>query len=215
VSDFDPLPQQFIVKANHGSKWNRVVLDKSKLDAEDTVRYFNKLCRRRYGWKAGERHYNYIRPKIIIERLLRADSGGPPWDYNFFCFHGPSGFDYYYTIESPADATAGAIIAKDGEILFVSKLSEQELATHARPANLSEMVDAANALSADFDFVRVDLYRAEDKVYFGELTCTPRAGYSKGPSERVQRMRDEMWHLAADNGQLYAAAGRNALRNRK
>jgi hypothetical protein len=215
ASDFDPLPQQFVVKANHGSKWNRVVLDKSKLDVDATVRHFNKLCRWRYGWKAGERHYNYIRPKIIIEHLLQDDSGGLPWNYCFYCFHGPGGFDYYYTIESPADATTGAIIANDGKILFMSKMSEQELAAHARPARFSEMVDLANALSVDFDFVRVDLYCTKDQVYFGELTCTPHAGYSKGASEQAQHMRNEMWHLDADNRRLYAASGRNASRVRK
>lgn len=41
------------------------------------------------------------------------------------------------------------------------------------------MVDIAEALSSDFDFVRVDLYCVPDQVWFGELTCTPRAGYIK------------------------------------
>jgi hypothetical protein len=214
-SDFASLPQQFIVKANHGSKWNRIVLDKSKLDVEGTVRHFNRLCRRHYGWKSGERHYSYIQPKIIIEQLLQDDGGGPLWNYNFFCFRGPGGFDYYYSIEPPADATAAAIIAKDGEILLNINISDQDLADHARPAKFSMMVDIANALSADFDFVRVDLYCAEDQVYFGELTCTPRAGYNKVPSARVERMRADMWHLDSDNRRLYSASGRNAARIRK
>ncbi len=35
------------------------------------------------------------------------------------------------------------------------------------------MVYIAEQLSADFDFVRVDLYDTGKKVYFGELTFTP------------------------------------------
>jgi TupA-like ATPgrasp len=202
-SDFDPLPNQFIIKANHGCKWNRVVLDKSTLDVRATVRYFNKLCRRRYGWRGCERHYNFIRPKIVIEQLLRNESGGAPWDFNFLCFNGPDGFRYDYTIESPAESGAGAAISSDGEILFIDKVSEQEVAANAHPANFDTMVSVAKALSADFDFMRVDLYSVSGQVYFGELTCTPRRGYGAIPNKALQKRRDEMCHLDFDNPRLY------------
>lgn len=35
----------------------------------------------------------------------------------------------------------------------------------------------AETLSADFPFVRVDLYYVQNKVYFGELTFYPWSGY--------------------------------------
>src|ERR1035441_6690156 len=59
-SVFDKLPEQFIIKANHGCKWHQVVYDKSKLDIDKAVRRFNKLCQRRFGWKSGERHYTVV-----------------------------------------------------------------------------------------------------------------------------------------------------------
>jgi hypothetical protein len=202
ASDFDALPRQFIVKANHGCKWNRIVLDKSQLDVVDTVRRFNSLHRRRFGWQLGERHYNFIQPKILIERLLRDDGGGLPWGYQFNCFRSSGGFAYYYGIESPMQ-DSGAVFTKDGEILFAAGLSERELAAHARPENFPQMVDVAAALSADFDFVRVDLYSIAGQVWFGELTCTPRAGYSNGPNDRVQRLRNALCQLDAGNPRLY------------
>jgi hypothetical protein len=202
-SDFDPLPQQFIVKANHGCKWNQIVLDKGQLDPGATVRQFNRLCLRRFGWERGERHYNFIRPKIVIEELLLDDEGRPPWEYNFLCFHGPNGFDFVYTIQSPADHDAWAVIASDGRILAAAKLSDQELAARSRPTRFAQMVEVAEALSSDFDFVRVDLYFVHDQVFFGELTCTPRAGYTKPEDQSLQQMRDAMWHLDAGNPRLY------------
>ena len=60
-------------------------------------------------------------------------------------------------------------------------------------------------MSADFDFVRVDLYSFRDRVYFGELTCTPRRGYGRIVSTAVQQRRNAMWHLDAGNPKLYAA----------
>ena len=46
----------------------------------------------------------------------------------------------------------------------------------AKPKLLNEMVDVARTLSADFDFVRVDLYEFGGKVMFGELTFSPACG---------------------------------------
>jgi hypothetical protein len=84
---FDALPNQFIIKANHGCKWHKIVLDKATLDVAKTVRWFNILIWRRYGRIDGERHYDFIPRKIVIEELLQGPLGGSPWDYCFFCYH--------------------------------------------------------------------------------------------------------------------------------
>lgn len=203
-SVFEHLPDQFIIKAAHGCKWNQVVRDKARLDVPATVRHFNKLCRRRYGWIAGERHYNLIPPRIVIETLLQDDlGGGLPWDYNFFCYNGPNGFEYSLAIASPEGQ--GAQFDKQWNLLEPSQIPQDALAPHANPAEFREMLQVAAALSADFDFVRVDLYRAGGRVFFGELTCTPHQGYGPIRNPIRQRMRDEMWHLDARNELLYRA----------
>jgi hypothetical protein len=199
-SVFDQLPEQFIIKANHGCKWHQIVEDKSKLDVNKTVRRFNKICRRRFGWRSGERHYSFIRPKIIIEQLLRDAGGGLPWDYCFFCYRGPGGFDYDFAIVSPDGRSAS--FEKDWK-LRTSDLPEHELAPHLKPASFEVMVQVARDLSADFDFIRVDLYTVEGRVYFGELTCTPNQGYGVIPNKERQKIRDAMWHLDAGNPLLY------------
>ena len=47
------------------------------------------------------------------------------------------------------------------------------------------MIDIAETLSADFDFVRVDLFQPNgDEIVFGEMTFSPTAGYIPfGPPE--------------------------------
>ena len=39
------------------------------------------------------------------------------------------------------------------------------------------MLEISKKLSEDFDYVRVDLYEVEGKIYFGELTFTDGSGY--------------------------------------
>src|SRR5699024_5289395 len=53
-----------------------------------------------------------------------------------------------------------------------------------RPSQLTKMIEYARKLSADFPFVRVDLYNVENKVIFGELTFTPAACLSKAHNEK-------------------------------
>ena len=45
-----------------------------------------------------------------------------------------------------------------------------------RPKHFDQMKTIARVLSEDFEFVRVDLYEYQDKIYFGELTFTPQGG---------------------------------------
>ena len=41
------------------------------------------------------------------------------------------------------------------------------------------MIDRADKISADFDYVRVDFYNINGEVFFGEMTFTPAAGTAR------------------------------------
>ena len=45
-----------------------------------------------------------------------------------------------------------------------------------KPETFERMKEIAKILSRDFEFVRVDLYDFEGKIYFGELTFSPWGG---------------------------------------
>lgn len=53
-----------------------------------------------------------------------------------------------------------------------------------KPQSFDKMREIAKALSADFNFVRVDFFDIKGKAYIGELTFTPHAG-------RITSMSDE------------------------
>jgi len=64
-----------------------------------------------------------------------------------------------------------------------------------KPEHLKEMVILAEKLSSDFEFVRVDVYDFNGKIYFGELTFSPWGGimnsYSNEGVEILGRKFDE------------------------
>jgi hypothetical protein len=197
---FDTLPDRFVMKANHGCKWNRIVWDKAELDIPATVRYFNRLMKKHYGGKSCEYHYRLIEPRILAEQLL-VDGDDVPADYNFFCYHGRNGFDYAIAIDSPR--TPKAVHFDKHWNVLEGEFTADEAARLVNPPNFDEMVRVAEALSRGFDFVRIDLYNVAGRVYFGEVTCTPAGGLGPVENELRAHMRNEMWELDADNRQLY------------
>ena len=57
------------------------------------------------------------------------------------------------------------------------------------PKNLDLMIKLAEKLSKDTIFLRVDFYEIDGKVYFGELTFYPAAGFGKFiPEEWDEKM---------------------------
>ena len=46
-----------------------------------------------------------------------------------------------------------------------------------KPTRLVEMKEIAEKLSKDMDFLRVDFYSIDDKIYVGELTLCPGSGF--------------------------------------
>ena len=58
-----------------------------------------------------------------------------------------------------------------------------------KPKNYKEILHVIDKLSEDFNFVRVDLFILGSKLYFGELTFTPTAGYLKFEDDKT----DLLW----------------------
>ncbi|EJL6702760.1 hypothetical protein NMS31_003464, partial [Vibrio cholerae] len=47
------------------------------------------------------------------------------------------------------------------------------------PENFQEMLNVVDKLASNFEYVRVDLFNVEGKIYFGELTFCPASGWDK------------------------------------
>ncbi len=97
-------------------------------------------------------------------------------DYKFFCFNGEP---------KCVQVDSGRF---DGHRQNYDDMQWQSLKVHCTypegemhpiPQNFDVMKKYAAQLSADFPFVRVDLYNVGGKIYFGELTFYPSSGYGK------------------------------------
>lgn len=177
--DFDKLPNSFVIKCTHGSHMNIIVKDKSKLSYHDIRKYkkqLNKWLKVNYAFFVGlELHYKDIKPRIIIEKYV--DFGDAMLtDYKFFCFSGDPKFVLIVENRGTDKYTESYLDLDFNKTEFrLDRFKANE--NVVKPENFKEMVDISKKLCEDFPLVRVDLYSFKGKVYFGELTFTPAAGY--------------------------------------
>lgn len=172
---FEELPDRFVVKATHGSGMAHLVDDADAADFDD----IRARCREWLTQPATETHeywYRDIEPRILVERYLRDDEYGVPLDFKFHVFHGQ--VEYVEVHFDRFEDYSIRIFDADWEPLEVTQGDPPLGPVIEPPELLDEMVDTANRLGADFDYVRVDLYQPNgEEVVFGELTFAPAAGW--------------------------------------
>ena len=175
--DFDKLPNQFVIKCNHGSGWNIIVKDKSKLNLSEVKEKLDKWMSTNFAFKVGcELHYKNMQPKIIIEKYMEDDSGDLR-DYKFLCF---DGIVKYIWVDGERYSEHKRNLYDLKWNLLKKKIGEgriyQNIKNCPKPYNLDKMIEFATLLSKDFSFVRVDFFEANKKLYFGEMTFTSASG---------------------------------------
>ena len=173
--DFDKLPNQFVMKCNHGSAMNIVVKDKSKLDLVDVKSKLDKWMHENFAFKVGcELHYRDIPPKIIIEKYMD-DGTGDLRDYKFTCFNGEPEF-VWIDSDRHTEHKRNLYDLQWNQMKAKVNTNYDTFPSPEKPKCFDEMVDLAKKLSTGFNYVRVDFYVINDSVYFGEMTFTSSSG---------------------------------------
>jgi len=174
---FDELPLKFVIKTNHGCGYNIIVKDKNRLDKSRTRLIVKKWLNEKFGqdhYTGTGWAYNNIRPTIIIESFI-GENDKPPVDYKFYCFSGRVEILTVH-IDRFEEHKTMAFNRNFERYTFRSSFKQYN-GEYQRPPKFKEMVQLAESLSERFDFIRVDLYNSENKIYFGEFTPYP-AGVS-------------------------------------
>ncbi len=165
---WEELPKQFVLKCNHGSRYNIIVRDKKELDEMKVKRQLNKWLKEDFSKFNAEPHYGMIPKKIICEKYL----GSGVINYNIYCFNGKAVFF----------SLAGGLGDGVGEHLTYyypdgTKAAFKNRAYPIKECKLSpllpEMIKTAEFLAKDFPMVRVDLYDVNGRIVFSEMTFTP------------------------------------------
>jgi len=190
---FDALPAEYVIKTNHACE--QVIPVKGKADRTDIISKLSVWLKSNFYWECRECQYYHIEPRVLIEEYLRNQDGSALLSYKFWCFAGTPEVihisNYAHDINSFFDTQWNLL-----DLYYREDVPRPAI---ARPRNFEQMLLIASQLSAGFDFVRVDLFNVEGKVYFGELTFTPMAGDLKLRPESWDLMLGEKWKMSSES----------------
>lgn len=186
---FDELPDKFVIKVTHGSTFNIICTDKSKLNREEVISKCNKWLKAKFLEAYGEWFYGIERPRVIVEKFLD-DGTGRLRDYKIYCFNG---IPRYIGVDSGDDSKGTHFkdiydtdwnLIKGYEMAYPNSGVALE-----KPEALDDLLKYARILSEDFLHARTDFYIVDRKVVFGEITFSNSAGFGRvAPEEFALKM---------------------------
>lgn len=198
--DFDALPDRFVLKCTHDSGGVVLCPDKSELDRKAARKKISAHLKRNFYLYGREWPYKAVKPRVIAEMYLRGDGGKDLRDYKFFCFHGEAKF---FKVDFDRESGHRAnYYDRDGNLQRFGELVcppayDRELCL---PSSIGRMAELAEKLSASRIFERVDFYDVDGKIYFGEITFHPNAGFGKFIPEEWDEKLGEFFHLPLPDG---------------
>ena len=193
--EWNKLPERFVIKCNHGSGMNIIVKDKNTLNIDDAKRKLTQWMNTDFAFRVGyEMHYHDIPRKIFVEEYKEDEKQTKSlFDYKFWCFNGEPKF---MTINNGYGH--GEMLYYDMSFNKIDIVRFDFSVAHTnfeKPKNFNLMVEYSKKLSKDFKLVRVDFYEVNDKLYLGELTFTPGAGFFRYRNQNDDKKIGDMLYL--------------------
>jgi hypothetical protein len=173
--NFDKLPKQFVIKCNHGSGYNIIIKDKSKLNSTIIKKNLDEWMNSNFAFYYGlELHYRDIEPKIIIEKYLD-DGTGDLRDYKITCFNGKPEF-IWIDSNRHTEHKRNLYDLNWNQLPYKINSNYKTFPSPKKPKQLKKLLKLASILSKGFLYARVDFYIIKEKIFFGEITFTSSSG---------------------------------------
>lgn len=164
------LPEHWVLKPNHSS--NRVYFGHGRPDVAEVEAATAGWLEETLSVHRAEWVYTQAAKTLFAEDLL-GKPGQDLVDYKFFVFSG--GVELIQVDSSRFSGHQRRYYGPDWTVLDTQVI--YPLApVQAAPQSLPCMLEAAGRLGAEFDFIRVDLYDVDGKVFLGELSPYPDSG---------------------------------------
>ncbi len=182
-----------IVKSSHGCN-QYVVFHPETGDWADIKRKAAKWIRRPYGRWLDEGYYADVEPAVLIEPFM-SPNGDLPVDYKLYVFGGKVAFVQVHVGRGAHHRWA----------LFDrgwQRISKETCSGIGPPISLTDMIEAAEILAANIDFVRIDFYEIAGKPLFGEMTFYPGSGLDPFYPECIDAIMGDLWLEAQLKAQI-------------
>lgn len=161
-----PAPLPLMVKANHGCNQYLAVRTPAEWsNARVTTRRWQSS---RYGEWLDEYAYRSARPMLLVEPFLGGEGAPLPIDYKVYVFGGRARMIQIH--EDRAAFRRWTQFDRDWRIIGGIPSSAEP------PVHMNEMFRLAEACALGLDFLRVDFYEVDGRLWFGEYCLYPASG---------------------------------------
>ncbi len=173
--NFENLPNEFVIKCNHGSGFNIIVKDKIHLNLTEVKSKVDGWMEVNYAFRVGlELQYRDIQPKIIIEKYMD-DGTGDLRDYKIHCFNGSPKF-IWLDSDRHTEHKRNLYDLKWNQLSYKVNPGYLTFPSPKKPKLLERLIELSSILSEGFAYARIDLYIIYDQIFFGEITFTSSSG---------------------------------------
>lgn len=162
-----------VAKPNHRS--GRAIICHNQAEKSRAIEKLSPTLDHEYGTDKGEWGYAGIKPVIYFEKLLPENT-----DYKFHCVNGkPVLIQIITNRQTGASETFYDMALNRVEINITRKQKQGSDPLPYGGDEIKHMLPIVRHLSQNWRYVRVDLYYSDCRVYFGELTFWPMAGFCR------------------------------------
>jgi hypothetical protein len=208
--DFRSLPDAFVIKANHGSGFNRFITDKRTVDRAELNEAVTNWLKTDFSAEDEEWAYRNIQRRVLVEDML-SHGGEIPDDYKFFVFKGR--VRLIQLDQCRHKSHSQNLYDENWRQLNVEFVSPRSSKPRQQPAELGEMIRIAEVLGHDFEFARIDLYLIDGKIFFGEVTHYPNRGLMPFKPREFDRVLGDLWRRGGHIPSRYYLAEVEAAQN--
>jgi hypothetical protein len=174
------LPERCVLKPTHLS--GCIFYDRTQrpMSNDELARVRSWFAQNLYR-QTRERNYKNLRPLVIAEEVVASSSDIR--DYKVFCFRGQP-----KAIQVDVGRHVShkrRMYTPDWEPLpyrYNKPLAERE----ERPAQLEKALEIAARIAGYFEFIRVDFFILEDRLFLGELTSVPENAHGRFESKEAE-----------------------------
>ena len=187
--NWDKLPNAFVLKCNHGCKWQYIIKNKkeylqNKQLIDLTRRQITNWLSINYAFFGGfELNYRNIEPKILIEPLIREQINISGDEIQVYCFGGiPKLFAGICGFNNNT-----SLYDENFNILNTTFFNGDNNIKIPADNLIKQSFVLSKQLAGNFGFVRIDWMIYKNKLYFEEMTFTPYSGFSKHINKKLNK----------------------------
>ena len=188
LPDAPPFAFPVILKARHGCNQNRI------LRQPPAPREWHALqalaaewVSAPYGQAVAEWGYLNTERGLLAEPLI-GDGTAPPVDYKIYVFGGRA---THVQVHLGRGGNHRWVL-HDRDYRPLAAVADRP----PPPVSLPAMLDAAEALGAGYDFLRIDFYEVDGQPLFGEFCLYPGSGFDRFAEDWIDLALGKLWHAA-------------------